>query len=231
MLVIICRTPEAMTTLCSAVFPRSALHAILDSLHLALVPTELKAVIQTQLPQKTSVHWASKRSAGPLTFSSYKAEWQHLLPLAMCTADGSNGKGILYAERFINMRIHVCWLVTKQSVSPAVNWVAEDKTSVFKCCFSYWSLVGLFSLIFTEEEVSTFCWLTVSAEARPPSLLRNSADSLMWGRRTVQVQKEAIETAKFRVERLIEHFYSAVILCPVYTTTLWERDVFWSQHG
>jgi len=42
----------------------------------------------------------------------------------------------------------------------------------------------------------------------------------------VQVQKEAIETAKFRVERLIEHFYSAVILCPVYTTTLWERDVF-----
>lgn len=145
MLVIFCWTSVGKTTLCSAIFPCSALHAVLDSFHLALVPTELKAVVQTRLPQKASVHWASKRAASPLTFRSYSTVWQHLLPQATCTRDGSDGKGIWYAEGFIKTRIHVCWLVTKQSASGAVIWVVEDKTSGFKCCSSCWSWVGFFA--------------------------------------------------------------------------------------
>lgn len=196
-----------MTALCSAIFPCSALHAILDSLHLALVPTELKAVIQTQLPQKTSAHWASKRAASPLTFRSYKAVWQHLPPPppAICARDGPDGKGILYAEGFINMRIHVCWLVTNQSASAAVNWVVKDKPSIFKCCSSCWSL-GFFFLNFHwirgQHILLTHC---ISRDKTPPPF-RNFADSLEQGRRTVQAQEEAVETAKLRVERLIECF-------------------------
>lgn len=49
------QTPGALTTLCSAILTYSAPYVMLDSLHLALVPVEMKAAIQTQLPQKTFV--------------------------------------------------------------------------------------------------------------------------------------------------------------------------------
>lgn len=177
-----------MTTLCSAIFPCSALHAILDSLHLALVPTELKAVIQTQLPQKTSVHWASKRAASPLTFRSYKAVWQYLLPRVMSAGAGSDGKGILHVEEFISMRIHVCWQIRVPALQlTELLRIKALFLNVAPPAEVWW----FFSLIFIEWEVSTFCWLTISAEARPPPLLRNSADSLERGQRTVQVQEEA----------------------------------------
>lgn len=196
MLVVFCWTSGAMITLCSAVFLCSDLHMMLYSLSFALVPPELKAAIHIQLPQKTPVHWASKGAASPLTFRSYKAIWQHLLPPAMCSGDGSDGKGILYAEEFINMRIHIFWLVINQSASTADNWVAEDKKiSGFNCCSPCWCLVWFFPLNFIEQHVNTFCWLIVSTEGRPSSPLRNSADSLEWVRRMLQVQKEAIEAA------------------------------------